>query len=135
MDAQPHYFVDHPFAVPPDVTIDLPAPPSVNRLRKINRAALRDLTAWKNAADAYVIAAKGRSVSPLRLVKHKRFEVLVTLSEHHTRIDLDNSLKCLIDYLKRIELIEDDGPKHMRKVTVSWGIAPIGARVVVRPCA
>jgi hypothetical protein len=32
-------------------------------------------------------------------------------------------------------VIEDDGPKFMRRVTVEWGIAPMGCRVVVRPIA
>jgi Holliday junction resolvase RusA-like endonuclease len=56
------------------------------------------------------------------------------LSEHHTKIDLDNGLKALIDYLRRIELIEDDSHKHMRRLVVEWGIAPMGCRVTVRPC-
>jgi Holliday junction resolvase RusA-like endonuclease len=134
MDALPS-MADPPFACPLDIVLDLPVPPSVNKLRRVdwkNRSAAR---AWVNAAHAYVIAARGRSQSPLRIVKLKRFEVFVTLSEHHTKIDLDNSLKCIIDYLRLIEVIEDDGPKHMRKCTVEWGIAPFGARVTVRPCA
>jgi Holliday junction resolvase RusA-like endonuclease len=119
---------DAPFHCPPDIVLDLPVPPSVNRTRKIDYA-------WQNVSDQFIIAARGRSNSPLRLRKIMRFEAIVTLSEHHTKIDLDNSLKCLIDYLKRIEVIEDDGPKFMRRVTVEWGIAPMGCRVVVRPIA
>ena len=134
MDAIPS-LADPPFACPPDITLDLPVPPSVNKLRKVdwkNRSAAR---AWANASDAHVIAARGRSSNPLRLVKLKRFEVFVTLSEHHTKIDLDNSLKCIIDYLVRIELIEDDAPKNLRRLTAQWGLAPMGCRVTVRPCA
>jgi hypothetical protein len=59
----------------------------------------------------------------------------VVLSEHHCKIDLDNGLKALIDYLRRIELIEDDSPKHMRRLVVEFGLAPMGCRVVVRACA
>lgn len=124
---------DPPFAVPPEIVLDLPAPPSVNRTRKIDWKGKRQLTAWGNVADAYVLAAKGRQNSPLKLVKIPRFELFVTISEHHTKIDLDNGLKALIDYLRRIELIEDDSPKHLRRLVVQWGMAPHGCRVTVRP--
>lgn len=133
-DALPS-FADPPFAVPADIVLDLPPPPSVNRVRRVNWAALRAVNAWKNVADAYVLAAKGRRVSPLRLAKVSRFELHVVMSETRTRIDLDNGLKSLIDYLRKIELIEDDGPKHMRRLVVEFGTAPMGCRVTIRPCA
>ena len=125
---------DPPFAVPPDIVLDLPAPPSVNRTRKVDWKGKRQVTAFQNVADAYVLAAKGRTISPLRLTKVPRFELTITMSEHHTKIDLDNGLKALIDYLRRIGLIEDDSPKHMRRLVVEWGLAPFGCRVRVKPC-
>lgn len=134
MDALPS-MADAPFHCPPDIVLDLPVPPSVNVTRRIDWKAARAVTAWKNVADAYVIAAKGRTQNPLRLMKVPRFELVITLSEHHTKIDLDNGLKALIDYLRRIELIEDDSPKHMRRLVVEWGLAPFGCRVIVRPMA
>lgn len=134
MDSIPS-MADPPFACPPDITLDLPVPPSVNRVRKIDYAGRRAVKAWQNTSDAYVMAAKGRTNEPLRLRKIERFEAVVVLSEHHTRIDLDNSLKCLIDYLKHLDLIVDDGPKYMRQITVRWGLAPMGCRITVRPIA
>lgn len=127
-------FTDRPFAPPLDIVLDLPSPPSVNRTRKIDWKGKQQLTAWGNVADGFVLAAKCRSVNPLRMTKIKRFELLITLSETNNRLDLDNGLKALIDYLRRIELIEDDSPKHMRRLVVELGIAPFGARVIVRPC-
>lgn len=117
------------------ITLDLPPPPSVNRTRKVDWRAKRDVDAWKNVADAYVLAAKGRRSSPLVLARVPRFELTIILSETLNKIDLDNGLKALIDYLRRIELIEDDSPKHMRRLVVEWGEAPFGARVIVRPVA
>jgi Holliday junction resolvase RusA-like endonuclease len=134
MDAAPSYS-EPPFAPPADIVLDLPVPPSVNRTRRIDWSKRDVLRAWSNTADAYVMAAKGRANSPLRLSKVPRFELKIVLSEHHTRIDLDNSLKSLIDYLRRIEVIEDDSPKHMRRLVVEWGLAPHGCRVTVRPCS
>lgn len=124
---------DPPFAAPPDIILDLPPPPSVNRTRQIDWKGKRQITAFHNVADAYVMAAKGRSLSPLKLSKVSRFELVITLSEQHTKIDLDNGLKALIDYLRRIDLIEDDSPKHMRRLVVEWGRAPHGCRVTVKP--
>lgn len=126
---------DPPFAAPPDIVLDLPPPPSVNRTRRVDWSAIRGVKAWQNVANAYVLAAKGRAISPLKLAKISRFELLVVLSEHHSKIDLDNGLKALIDYLRRIELIEDDSPKHMRRLVVEFGLAPMGCRVTVRACA
>lgn len=127
-------FADPPFHAPPDVVLDLPPAPSVNKTRKVDWAHHRTMTAWRNVADAYVLAAKGRSVSPLKLTRIARFELLIIIDEHKNRIDLDNGLKALIDYLRRIELIEDDSPKHMRRLVVEWGLAPFGCRVRLRPC-
>jgi Holliday junction resolvase RusA-like endonuclease len=124
---------DPPFAAPPDIVLDLPAPPSVNRTRRVDWKGKKQIMAFANVADAYVLAARGRTNSPLKLVKVPRFELIITLSEQHTKIDLDNGLKALIDYLRRIELIEDDSPKHMRKLTVEWGRAPFGCRVTIKP--
>lgn len=133
MDALPSYS-DPPFAVVPDMVIDLPAPPSVNRTRKLDFSSLRVTNAWKNVANAYVLAAKGRRNSPLRLTKVSRFELLVVFSETH-KLDLDNGLKALIDYLRKIEAIEDDSPKHLRRLIVEFGHAPMGVRVTIRPLA
>ena len=123
---------DPPFAVPPDIVLDLPAPPSVNRTRRVDWAATKVVKAWQNVANAYVLAAKGRSNSPLKLNKVPRFELRIVMSENHSKIDLDNGLKALIDYLRKIELIEDDSPKHMRRLVVEFGHAPFGCRVTVK---
>ena len=119
--------------LPPGIVLDLPAPPSVNKTRKVDWAARGVVRAWTNVADGFVTAAKARTISPLKLVKIPKFELNILLSEHHTRIDLDNGLKSVIDYLRRIELIEDDSPKHMRRLVIEWGVAPFGCRVIVRP--
>lgn len=127
-------FTDPPFAAPADITLDLPPPPSVNRTRKLDFSSLRITNEWKNVANAYVLAAKGRKNSPLKLTKISRFELLIVMAET-SRTDLDNGLKILIDYLRKIELIENDSPKHMRRLVVEFGHAPFGCRVTVKPCA
>lgn len=115
-----------------DVVLDLPAPPSVNRTRKVDWAGNRVFKRWVAACTPFVLEAKRRPVDPIKFTRIRRFELIIALSEDHTKVDLDNSLKVLIDYLRCIELIEDDGPEYMRKLTVTWGEAPHGCRVTVR---
>lgn len=116
-----------------DIVLDLPPPISVNKLRKIDWSASKKLANWKRSADNYVMAAKCRADNPLKLAKIPRFELWITLSESMVDIDADNGLKQLIDYLCRIELIENDAKKNMRALHIMFGVAPIGCRVVVRP--
>src|SRR5882672_2499628 len=78
--------------------LDLPAPKSVNRLRKVNWGALYGSRAWIAKADALVLAARCRSRDPIRFSAVEQFELIITISETHTRIDLDNGLKHIIDY-------------------------------------
>ncbi len=55
-----------------------------------------------------------------------QFEAIITLRDGATRMDLDNAAKEIIDYARRIELVANDGPKHMRRLVVQWGEAPEG---------
>lgn len=126
---------DPPFACPPDIVLDLPVPPSVNRLRKVDWNGSRKAKKWRLAADKFVLAARCRSRNPIKFQMLDRFEVLIVFSEDHTGMDLDNGVKATVDYLRLIELIHDDGPKHMRRLVVEWGHAPEGCRVTVRPVA
>lgn len=122
---------DRPFGLPPEITLDLPVPPSVNRTRKIDLCSLRLVNEWKQAADKFVLTQ--RRGQPRKIFGG--YELLITLSEDHTSIDLDNGIKSLIDYLRKIEIVEDDSPKFFRRLTVEWGQALEGCRVTVRPFA
>lgn len=140
LERSPPDVSDRPFALPNreliTTVVDLPPPPSVNETRKINWHAAKKLERWKKSADKLVLAAKSRSVNPLGLKKVPgRFELRVVVSEHHTNMDLDNALKNIIDFLCRIELITDDGPKYMRRLIVEWGLAPEGCRVTITELA
>jgi Holliday junction resolvase RusA-like endonuclease len=110
------------------ITLDLPTPPSVNRTRRINWAASRQVADWKADADKLVLSQRVRRPDPAI----DRYELHITLAEN-CRIDGDNICKSAIDYLKRIEFVADDGPQHMRRLVVEFGEAPHGCRVEVRP--
>jgi Holliday junction resolvase RusA-like endonuclease len=108
-------------------TLDLPAPLSVNRTRRINWAASHKIARWKARADALVMC-QGRLPECIS----GQFQVTVTLSED-SGLDADNTPKQIIDYLRRLKLIENDSPKHMRRVVIEFGEAPEGVRVTVQP--
>lgn len=111
--------------------LDLPVPPSANRFRRANwgKGGYALIKAWHAKADALLFAVKYR---PLYL---ERFELHITVSEQHTGMDLDNGLKALIDYLRRIEAIANDAPANMRRIVVEWGDAPEGVRVQIKGAA
>ncbi len=120
---------DQPFRPQLDIVLDLPAPLSVNRTRRINWAAQRGISAWTRVADASVMA-HGRL--PDRVLGP--FQVTIIFPQG-SRLDLDNGAKQVIDYLRRIELIQDDSPRYMKRVILEFGDAPEGCRVVVRVVA
>lgn len=120
------------FACPPDPVIggfilDLPPPVSVNKLRKIDWSGAKRAKNWRRVANGYLMTMK---VKPAKL---QRFEIRVVLDEASVRCDADNAIKMVVDYLRLVEMIADDSPKHMRRVTVEWGEAPLGCRVTIKP--
>ena len=107
--------------------LDLPAPLSVNRTRRINWAAKPLIDGWIKAAHNLVMS-QGRL--PKRI--SGPFEAIIVLP-HDSAADLDNTPKMVLDYLRRIELIDNDDPKHMRRLTLEFGRAPEGCRVTIMP--
>lgn len=113
------------------VVLDLPRPISVNQLRRINWAAHKRAADWRKMANAYLLVAK--TMKNVRFDRIDRFEITITLDETRVFIDLDNTVKLLIDYLCDVGVIANDAPQNMRKLTVQWGDAPLGARVTIIP--
>lgn len=111
------------------IVLDLPTPLSVNRTRRIDWSAKPKIGRWITAADRLVMS-QGKLPGPLS----GQFQVTITLPES-SALDLDNTPKQVIDYLRRIELIADDNPKHMRRVVIEFGDAPEGCRVTIRSWA
>lgn len=121
--------VDLPFLPAPDVVLDVPVPPSVNRLCRISYANRPLLRRWKKTADMMLMASG--QYRQAKAVKGP-FELHVVLDERRCRADPDNVIKVAIDFLKRIELITDDSPKYARQIVIKWGEAPEGCRLILR---
>lgn len=129
MDTRPAP-VDLPFLPPPDIVLDVPVPPSVNLTRRHDPRGWQILEKWKLAADR-LLMARGQIRQARKLgAPLDRFEVVIRFAEG--RCDLDNCVKSAIDYCRRIELIRNDAPKNMRRITVEWGDAPEGCQIILR---
>lgn len=129
-------YIDRPFGCPLDIQLDLPPPPSTNKIWMRSKAGKRavftspEYSAWKRAADDLIASmAQFRGVKPIG----GAFEAHIILSEKHTRIDLDNAAKATLDYAVRCNLVIDDGPQYLRKLLIEWGYAPHGCRLILRP--
>ncbi len=114
--------------MPADIVLDLPAPLSVNRTRRIDWRAKSRVDAWQKDADAHFLLQK----RGLPAAISGRFELVITLKEG-SRLDADNAIKGVIDAIRRFRLVSDDSPKFMRRVVIEFGEAPAGCRVTVRP--
>ena len=109
------------------IVIDLPAPLSVNRTRRIDWRAKKRIDAWQKNADAHFLLQKRNLPAPIV----GRFEILITLRDG-SQTDADNAIKGVIDAVRRFRLVSDDDPKHMRRVVIEFGDVE-GCRVTVRP--
>ncbi len=125
---------DRPFALPADIVLDVPVPPSVNKTRRVDPAAAREVEEWKRQADMLLMAS-GQFRAATRAGPVDRFELTIILSEKKCRLDCDNPVKSAVDYLRRLELIKNDDKRYMRRLVVEWGEAPAGCRLVLRGAA
>lgn len=112
------------------VMLDLPAPLSVNRTRRLDRSCLPAVRKWRSKADALFLLQKRKLIASEKI--DGPFEVTVII-DPASRIDLDNGIKLLIDTAREYGLVPDDSPKYLRKLTVCFGEAPEGARLVITP--
>lgn len=127
-------FADPPFAVAPDIEVHLPRPPSVNRIWRSNKSGngrvsiSPEYKAWKAHADILAI-----SMGAFRGVKKIQgaFEAHIILQRG--RGDLDNRIKGVLDWAQSRELVRNDS--DCIKLTVEYGDAPHGCRLILRGAA
>lgn len=118
------------------IILDLPAPPSVNRLRLIGRGSGKGINVTKSPA--YRAWIKQADIAVLQFgqfkgMKQIRGKFIARVVLKRSNVDLDNHAKGLMDWLQSRGVIEND--KHCERLTLEWGEAPAGCRVTVRPCA
>lgn len=117
-----------PFALPPDIVLDLPPPISVNRIwRKTKTGVMKSpaYTGWIARADAMLM-----DLGQLQGVKPIPGRFTASIMVKRSRLDLDNNSKCVLDFLQSRNFIVDD--KLCEELTLRWGDAPTGCRVTVK---
>ena len=113
------------------IIIDLPTPPSVNRIWRANRAGpnkvskSREYVSWQKSADALALSTG----------QFRGLKTIVGPFEAHIIVkrvpgDLDNRVKGVLDWLQSRAVIADD--KFCERIVLEWGEAPTGCRVTVR---
>jgi Holliday junction resolvase RusA-like endonuclease len=114
------------------IVLDLPMPPSVNRIWRANKAGPNRVSKspeyrqWLNHADQ-VAMSTGQFRGMKTIVGP--FEATVILRRQ--RGDLDNRHKGLLDWLQSRGVIADD--KYCERLVLEWGEAPAGCRVTIIP--
>jgi Holliday junction resolvase RusA-like endonuclease len=124
-----------------EVVLDLPYPPSVNKIWKSTAAisARRiclspSYQEWKKAADLLLFTG-GRGWRAVRITGPFVAEIGLCAPKGYPRGDLDNRIKAVLDYAQRIEIVSND--KHCQRLVVEWveeDTAPHGCRLTLRPC-
>ena len=112
------------------IELHLPAPLSVNRTRRLNKAALGEIARWEAEADRLYLWQK-RDIGMMNSVEPP-YEVYIVLNKA-CRLDGDNGVKILLDTAVRFGLLPDDGPKYVRRIVVEYGDAEYGSRLIIRP--
>lgn len=126
-----------PVSEPRVAVIDLITPPSVNKIRKLNKKALRDYEAWRVKCDRLVTKqwAEAKLLHGTSRPAFGNTPVVVTIEvSEKVRHDLDNVLKAVIDYCVRVELIGNDSKRFVRRIIVDRvapGLAPEGVRITI----
>lgn len=121
-----------------EVVIDLPYPPSVNKIWRHTAAITAQrvylapsYVAWKTEADALLMATRGWTKR--RIIGPFEIEIDLCCPRKHPRGDLDNRIKAILDWLQRAGVVSND--KDCQRLLVQWverDSAPLGCRVTLR---
>lgn len=112
-----------------DAEINLPFPPSVNRIWRSRTGANgkpayyldKRYATWKRVCDNTLMATRPRP----QVRGH--FTASITLSDTKRRGDADNRAKAILDWLQSAGVIENDSLADA--VSIGWGYAPEGCCV------
>lgn len=128
---------ERPFAVDDgiEITLDLPMPPSTNRLWRHGKGRVYKSSTyvkWIEAADMAVMAHK--QFFPRRKTIRGAFTMELLLSEvSATRSDADNRIKAALDWCQSRGVIDNDlDCREGRWRWVGLDDAPAGCRIILR---
>jgi crossover junction endodeoxyribonuclease RusA len=113
------------------LVLELPFPPSVNRLWRVGKGGRmyrsRPYMRWlKRAGLEWMVQ---RVNSPIKRIDGPFTAEIILCAPDKRRRDVDNLAKAAMDALVHFGIIVDDS--LCRKVTIGWGEAPTGCRVII----
>jgi hypothetical protein len=121
------------------ITLDLPIPPSVNRIRRIDWANHADHKQWRLRTDLF-ISAHG----PAEILRQLRspdrhgpliagaYEIRIQIPESLSGLDLGNHDKAILDYLVSREFVADDAKRYLRGLLVEYGSPTPACHVTIK---
>jgi len=113
----------------PDIVLDLPLPPTVNAVRKINWASYPKYKQWREDADKTLMLYRQNKQSTIP----GAYEILIEVGDTYLRGDLDNILKQLIDYCVSREFVSGDQKRYLRDIRMRFVTEiPEACRVTIR---
>ena len=115
------------------ITLDLPIPPSVNRIRRVDWAGNKKRREFYLRSDLFLVA-HGPRPPPVRLITGA-FEIRIQIPESLSGIDLDNHAKALLDYLVSREFIPDDAKRYLRRLVIEWGSPTPACHITIKGCS
>lgn len=133
--------VERPFALPAssvEFTIDLPVPPSVNKLRRITQAGRKKLKKYYADADIHVLKEwrdRHENGERFRLPIRKlvgAFEAVISIGDESCKTDADNLAKTILDFAVSRQFVTDDSPKFMRRLIIEYRDDMRGCRLTLR---
>lgn len=120
---------------PLQIVVDLPRPPSVNRLWRVGRKRVYRSKAyldWIRQADACWLMQKQKA--PVKQI-HGFFQAeIIVVRPDKRRRDNSNLPKALYDFCERIQVIDDDCMDRDTRVRDGDSSeAPLGIRIIIKP--
>jgi hypothetical protein len=112
------------------ITLDLPIPPSVNRLRRVDWANHKKRQEYYLRTDLF-LTAHGPRPAPVRTITGA-YELRIQIPESLSGIDLDNHCKALIDYLVSREFVPDDSKRYLRRLVIEWGSPTPACHITIK---
>lgn len=115
------------------ITLHLPLPPSTNRLWRSNRGRVHRSKVyldWLQQAGLEWLTQKPKQP---KSIPYQFSAQIILVKPDKRRRDLDNSIKCLLDFCKLHSVIVDDS--LCEKLYIRWGIsseAPSGCRLILK---
>lgn len=139
---------EQPFAPPLECVMDLPFPPSVNRIWRTSRVdplkrnnvyLSTEYRTWMRQANSAVLVNgtwRKRTAMPAEFKALILLDRAQRLTSKGNASDVDNRIKAVLDWAQRSELIANDA--LCEEVTARWAPtaeAPHGCRLVLRSVA